>query len=1018
MTTESANLEFSVLGPLRIVRGGTEVDLNAPMQRTLLLRLLLEPNSILSVDRLQETLWPTAGDDKSRALRFHVSKLRDVIDPDRTDVIATVGDGYELRVDASQIDAYRFVTAVDRAQSAVNAKPAEALVLLEDALALWRGNPYGEVDSIDFAPEVTRLKDTRLRAIETRMEAMLELGRHEEAVEELGVLVSQHPLRERFRGQQMLALYRSGRAAEALRAYESAKRTLGEELGIAPSPALAELEEKILFGEAELLHAPVATPTVNTVPAPSGRLIGRAREILELEGILASSRIVTLIGIGGVGKTRLAQAFALEAQHGHEAVWWIELAAAQTRDEVIDEVIDSIGAMVRTGQSSLEAVVTFLERRRALLVLDNCEHVAGAVAELVSAIRDSAQAVSCLVTSRIPLQLKGESLYRVPRLRTAAGENGDLGEPSEAARFLTELAAMRGKAIAPADEDSVASIARRLEGVPLALELAAARLAVLTPAELDSRLSESLAVLGSAGPEHPDHRQTMSSSIDWSVELLSAAAGLLFGRLGVFAGGASLDAIEHVCVDDALPKEVVLYAVEELASASLLEQAESDGGTRLSMIDAVTEVARARLADSGERDLIRRRHAELFAGMSQRWAEHLSDIDQLEYMARFYREEENLRAALAWSKDQEVEIAVRLAVGLGEYLFRRGRYGEAHRTLEDVVELKGLDETEALAGAVGILAELDVLMGDVSSARKRVDRQLGLADRSGAFTPSIRGRLSESNILWSEGETRSAIDVLSRALDELGSRSYPLAVYLLRHLGRRYLQVGKTDQVPRIVSHLRWWGDQGHPLATAGVAELHGGLAVYVPDYDEAGRQLRAAAESLRAIDARIELAEVLNQAANVALAQLDQDLSTNLALEALELAQESRAKGVESQSRSMIGWALLRSGRPDIARRNLTDAIELALSAPSVLELSWAVSFMAAYQSVIGAPDRAVLLYSAAEQLQASEPPFSIPPNLDDYRRSDMQKLEGELGADQYEQMRAWGRVIDVEELLDLVSA
>lgn len=1019
MPGESEKLEFNVLGPLRVFRGEREIEITAPMQRRLLLRLLLDANTALSLDRLQETLWPGTEDDKAKALRFHVSKLRDLIDPDRSDLIATVGDGYEIRIDPDQVDAHRFVSAVDRAHSLVHDDPTTTLSLLDEALGSWRGTPYPEAESVDFTPEVTRLKETRLRAIENRLEAMLELGRHEEAVEELGVLVTQHPLREKLRGQQMLALYRSGRAAEALRAYEKAKQTLGEELGIEPSPALAELEEKILFGEAELLRAPVAQPTVSMVPAPTNKLIGRGRELSDIEELIGESRLVTLIGIGGVGKTRLAQEFARDAQHGHEAVWWVELAGAQTADEVVDEVMESIGATPRTGESNVDAVVSYLERRRALVVLDNCEHLADPVARLVSTILEMAPAVTFLITSRIPLRLTGESLYRVPRLETrSTGDDAESGI-SPAARFLAELAATRGQRIDPGDLGTIASIATRLEGVPLALELAVARLAVLTPTELDRRLEESLAVLGSTGLDQPEHRQTMSSTIDWSVELLSESAASLFARLGVFKGGATIEAIESVCGNGDPISGTTIATIEELVSASLIEKHTADGHTRFTMLDAVADVARTRMAQSPVATRAHQEHASYYADFSERSAEELIGIDQSFHFARFDVEEENLRAGLAWARDHDPNAAVRLVVGLGEYLFRRGRYGEAQRILQDVIDLPDVDETPALAAVIGTLAELDVLVGDTSSARKLVDRQLSVADSSSAFTALVRARLTESSILWSEGQTRRSVEVLAAALDDLGPRSDPLAVYVLRQLGRRYLQVGRRDQVPRMISHLRWWSDAGHPLAIGAVAELEGGLALYVPDYEEAERRLGSAADSLRAIDARIELAEVLNQASNVALARLDQDMSTHLAFEALDLARESLAKGVEAQALSMIGWALLRSGRPDVARRNLATAIELALTAPAALELFWAVSFMAAYQSVVGAPDRAVLLYSAAEQLQTrGESAFAVPPNLFEYRRNDIRRLEAELGEDEFEQMRAWGRVVEVEELLELVSA
>ncbi len=1006
MSGETPDIRFSVLGPLRIVRGSTELELNAPMQRRLLIRLLIDRNNVVSRDRLQDALWPGADVDKTSALGFHISKLRDIVDPDRDDLISTEAHGYRARVADEQLDAVQFVGLVDRAAKLIESEPGGAEIALDEALAMWAGTPYADAEFDDFArSEIIRLEETRLLANELRMQALLNIGRHEKAVVELEALVREHPLREKLRELQMVALYRSGRQAEALRAYAAAKETLGDELGIDPTPGLAELEEKILLGEAELLKAPAAFPSkVNTVPLAATALIGRVEEIATIKRMAEASRIITLTGVGGVGKTRLAQAFASEEDQGFEAVWWVGLAGLNRDGEVVGVVSSAVGAGVGS-DSSASAVVEHLRKRRALLVLDNCEQVVSAVSWLASEIRDSCPGITILVTSRRSLRLKGEGVLRIGRLELPdEGANNRQIAMSESVAFMLSVAQSSARTVAREDLRHVASIVRRLDGNPLAIELAVARLYALTPAQLDERLTEGFDSLGSAGSDELDHRRTMTTTIQWSVGLLSESGQTLFSRLGVFAGGASLEAVEEVCSDQNLVRNTVIQALEELVDASLVETRDNVTGRRFELAETIAEHARAELSASDLGDGFSQKHAEFFAEFSGAGYEQLIGMEQLSYLARFRAEEANLRSALDWSMTYDPSLAIEIIRGLGQYLFRTGKHNEARRLIEDLVEKGELQSSAALADVFGLLSYLKLLSGDLLQSRSWADRQVELAQAEGAFTAQVRGDYTESTRLWAEGETFASVDLLSSAIDELGPRSDPLAVYMLRGLGRRHIQLGYWDSVASVVSDIRWWADHGHPAAAAALAEINGSVAYFLGDLEQADKLLDSAASDLVELSADYELAEVLTMASNVALARGDWDRSTRSAIEALRLARRTFARGVESQALSIFGNALLRSGRAKIAKRNLAEAIKIAVSAPARVELVWAVSYMAAHMSMVGAAEPAVILYTAASEA-GNQMGLIAPANLTAYREKDLKTLGSHLGTDRFEILVATGQ-------------
>ncbi|HET8754491.1 MAG TPA: BTAD domain-containing putative transcriptional regulator, partial [Solirubrobacteraceae bacterium] len=513
-------IRFGVLGPLDVRVEGREADLGGPRQRSLLVALLLHAGEPVPADALAQMLWgDEAPPSAPQALRVTVSRLRAALGP-AGDRVETVGGGYRLKVEPGEVDTDVFEQAYDRARTSA---PAEAATALGEALALWRGPALADVRYQPWAQgEIRRLEDLRAAAIEERVEAELALGDHTRLVGELEALVTEHPRRERLRRQQMLALYRSGRHADALAAFRSARDALDAELGLEPGPELRALEQQILMHDPALRAASTGMPAPPPTPT-----FGRDADVTALLAALASTRLLTLTGPGGVGKTRLAIEVA-RAAGGR----FVPLAAIADAARIPDAVCDALGIRGTAGEAATDVVARALAGAPVLLVLDNLEHMPGAAA-VVAGLLERAPAVAVLATSRRPLHLSAERVYAVAPLAV-----------NDAVALFTDRVGAR---FAPVDDaDAVADICTRVGGLPLAIELAAARLGVLTPRELAARLSDALGLLSRGAADAPERHRTLRATLDWSFELLSDHQRAAFTALGVFAGGCEVAAAEAV----------------------------------------------------------------------------------------------------------------------------------------------------------------------------------------------------------------------------------------------------------------------------------------------------------------------------------------------------------------------------------------------------------------------------------------------------------------------------------------
>ena len=644
-------LEVRVLGPVEVVGDAGPVRLPGQKHRRLLASLVVHRGTTVAADVLIETLWHgSPPSSAAKLVQVYVSQLRKAL-PSALG-IETRDRGYALVLDPRSLDAARFERLLANGmQARREGSPELALSFLGRALALWRGQAYGEFGYEEFArAEAERLEELRLLAVEERFEAGLASGRHQELLPELQSFAGEHPLRERLQGQAMLALYRCGRQTDALELYRTARDRLVDELGLEPSSELRELQRRILEQDPSLDVARAEDAMVTHLPAAPNPLLGRERELADLRELLVREdvRLLVLTGAGGSGKTRLA----LEAAHETAASYangaaFVELAPLGDPALVLGAIVRAL-AIEEDGGEPLEALAAFLRPRELLIVLDNAEHLHEATTAL-SELLARVPHLTLLVTSRTVLHLSGEHVYPVQPLA------------EEAALALFHARARQADALFDpdaADQEAMRRICVRLDGLPLAIELAAARTTSLPPRELLERLDPSLPLLIGGPRDLPARQRTLQATLEWSFGLLSEEERALAARLGIFVGSFDLTAATTVCDAD-------LDALTSLVEQSLLQRT---GDGRFQYLETIREYALERLLASPGADDLRRRHFRHFRELAE--AADLSAVrrgggERLDLAAAA---RDNLRAALAWSLETgSVALGLELATALERF---------------------------------------------------------------------------------------------------------------------------------------------------------------------------------------------------------------------------------------------------------------------------------------------------------------------------------------------------------------
>ncbi|GLY40639.1 SARP family transcriptional regulator [Amycolatopsis sp. NBRC 101858] len=986
-------MQFAILGPVEARRpDGTPVPLGGPQLRGLLALLALDAGRVIGADRLIDGLHgDRPPDGAAEALQSQVSRLRrrlrDGGAPDG--LVEFTPAGYRLAVDPQDVDVHRFERLT--AEARANPDPAAKRALFAEALALWRGPA---LDGLADPPRAARLAELRLAAIEDRVEADLVLGHHEQLVAELRELTGEHPLRERLAAQLVRALHGGGRSAEALTAFAEIRERLADELGADPSPELAD-------AHAAVLRAAAPAPA-RRVPVPLTGFVGRT-ELGDLGKALEDARLVTLTGPGGAGKTRLA----IEAAAGEAC--FVELA---TTTDVARAVLAALGlreqGVLAPGAAEEPAgrLAAALADRPLLLVLDNCEHVVAGTARLVRRLLAECPGLCVLATSREPLGLTGEKLVPVGALPAGA-----------AAELFTERAAAVAPGSVP-DPGAVARICAALDGLPLAIELAAARLRSLSADDVAARLGDRFRLLSRGDRTAEPRHRTLRGVVEWSWDLLAPDEQRLAGRFAVFAGGARLGAAEKVCAEP--DADGVLTGLVEKSFV------EFDGG-RYRMLETI----RAFCAEHG--DDRRSEHAKYFLGLARAAEPKLRGADQLAALAELTAEHAELHAALRWSASEEPETAVRLIAALTWYWWLRGLRSEATPFADAVVAAFGAEPPPGLAEeyvlclihASGTGVEIEPIVQGLEGPLRHPYLFL-----LWAFSPHTKVR---------DGERLAALvgdDAWSRAFtgigDGLGAQyrgriaeaetHFSASLDGFRALGDRW---GEASALEKLAEFADWRGDHarfrelmdesvrlaGELGAVEDAAELlcrradgvlrAGDAETARADYETAAEKARATGTPLTLARARGGLGEIARRAGDLAAARRWYTAAVGLAVDPVT--------GGETRIRlhTGFGWTAAAEGHLDEATGLHQEALATALEHANLPGAAQAVEGLAGVLAARAEDERAAFLLGVAVGLRGA------PVTGDADVASVTGRVRARIGAEAYAQAFERGREMPPEQAL-----
>ena len=660
----SGAVRYGILGPLALNCDAGPVRVGSRLQRILLAVLLVEANRPVPADRLAYELW---GDrlprDPSGALRSQVSRLRKIL-PQGS--LVTEESGYRLQIGPEQLDATRFE---DLLAAATRVGEQDSLRLMEEALELWRGPALEGFADRSFAqPHARRLEELHGAALEQRAELLLGAGLLPKAAAAMEALLAEQPERERARAALMEALYHLGRHTEALDVYQSWREQLAEEHGLEPSPALQRLEGQILRHTLARSEAPLGRARSTTdVPRPVSSFFGREDDLRQAADLLGRARLVTLWGPGGVGKTRLALELAAEVGSRYpDGVHVCDLAVVERPAYVTRAVATGLGLREKAFRGLEPQLLDHLAHRHALLVLDNCEHVLAGVAPLAERIVRRTGAVDVLATSRERLAVDGEHLWEVRPLAVS-------GNRSPAVDLFLDRARATNPAFDPAaaDLEIVGDICSQLDGLPLAIELAAARVRGLSLDELRQILDQRFQIL-TAGPGKQVRHRSLSAMLDWSYAQLAPVEQTVFDRVAVFCGPFDREAARAVASGDGITPDEVTTAALRLLDCALLAEQPGPGPRRYALLDTMRRYGIEHLEDNNGLTAARERHAQWAIALAERVERGLNGAAEAEWASELRRYLDELRAAHSWLVGRDAEASVRLAAALRPYALWRG----------------------------------------------------------------------------------------------------------------------------------------------------------------------------------------------------------------------------------------------------------------------------------------------------------------------------------------------------------
>lgn len=880
-------VQVQLFGGVDATDAGGTIDLGPAKRRAVLAALALSAGSSVPVARIVELVWaadPPRTADKT--LQAHIARLRAALGHD---TITRVDAAYRLDLRADAVDVLRFQQRLEVGD-------------IDGALDEWTGTPLAGLDADGFTATVDRLVEQRLAAVETQ------LGRRVDtdpaaAVGPLTELTTAHPFREELWALLMTALYRVGRQADALAAYRTARHQLDDQLGVEPGARLRELEAAILAHDDQLVAVPDAAPGSTderrgNLPARGPHLIGRDEHHAAVIDALATAPVVTLVGPGGIGKTQLGLAVAHAAADAWtDGVWLVELAPVTSPSDVPRVAADTLGVIERPGRTVTAAVVATLRDRTALLVIDNCEHVIEAAAALVAAVVYSCPHVQVLATSRERLGVDREHVVAVPPLA-----------PGPAAELFAERAMRAAPTSDVAADATAVDLCRRLDGVPLAIELAAARTSALAPTELLARLDDALRVLTDGRRDDVAHHRTLRATIRWSYDLLAPAERTVLQRLSVFAGAFDLAAAETVAAGSGLDEIDVAVQVGRLADQSMVIVEPNRDARRFRLFDTVRRFAAEQLADTGQSATLADRHAQWCAAAVAGIGRLLAGPDELTGVDRLAAIWPNLRAAFDHADttgNRELADALLRPI-VGEIILRS--HVEIGDWVERLLAITPAADHEAIAVGLGWAAQRYAITQDPDGFEE-------LAARHGAPN-HVLVRHARA---FAHDDYPALAELGPQAVDELHRQGqHHLAELAEPDRGVALLNIGRLDEAD---AHLGPLADryraQGPPTLLNWTLMLLGYAAAFRGDLRRS-EQLFEAAVSVavpprthspnRPIKARIAWRHgERTRAVALLRAHVDELLATgnmqSASLVALELVTILTADGRAAEAARMLGY-------------------------------------------------------------------------------------------------------------------
>jgi len=843
-------VRIEVLGPLRVVVEGRGAGVGGMRLRALLARLALAAGHVVTSRTLVEAVWPeNCPAHPEAALYSLVSRLRHAL-PEPA-VLLSEPAGYRLDVPVDAVDAARFERLANEGRRALNAgRYGAAQELLGEALGLWRGEPLGDVAHLPFAAATAiRLGELRAGVVEDRIEALLAGPFPDRAAlsVELNQLIAAAPLRERLRGLLIRVLDAEGRQAEALVAYENYRTVLAEELGTDPGAELRELHMRILRRDTEWQHVR------GNLRAPLTSFVGREDDQRQVVSRLRDYRLVTLVGSGGVGKTRLATTTGAGL---NVPVWLVELAPVTSPAGVPRAIVAALG--LRESTEAVSALVEALAGTGTVLILDGCEHVIGPAAQLAEELLGRCAGLRVLATSREPLGVAGEALYPVAPLEAGSA---------------TELFTDRARAVQPgfAPNDDVERICRRLDRLPLAIELAAVRLRSMLIETLAERLDERFQLLTTGSRTAPPRHRTLWAVVAWSWDLLTDTERAAAEQIAAFPTSFTAEVAEHA--------GLTIASLHTLVDKSLLEYA----AARYWMLDTVREFGVERLTAAGGLESARAAHAAYFLELAECAEPYLRGAEQIAWLARLDAERDNLLAALAFAGDiEDADTAARLAAALGQFWTVRGDHAEATRQLRGVLSMPGDAPEGARSRATAAYLLNATFAGNLADAAAIVKRPRAAHEATSAFVCALHSLAT--------GETDEGSATLEPHLDHPDPWTRGM-LWFVRSLLHGAAGTGDTGRV-----------------------------------------NLTAAIEGFRAAGERWALSLSLMSLAT-ALITTDDTVEAMPMLD--EAVQLSRELGTNDGQQAWLAMVRIESGDTDTARTQMSDIVRTRAASPHEISLA-----------------------------------------------------------------------------------